>query len=154
MAMRYFKAIFFPAILSSQFLMAQGPDRILLSIGEDPLTGKGVSWRMDSTILCGFVELAVAKAAPVADSVRFYPAKLEKLDNDGRITHYFSVMFAGLKTEALYMYRVGSNTQLFQRVRVASDHQTVEAITASGEIYDSFNIQKNRWIYRIAISCG
>lgn len=91
--------------------MAQGPDRILLSIGEDPSTGMGVSWRMDSTIFSGYVELAVAKAAPVADSVRFYPAKLEKLDNDGRISHYFSVKFTGLKPDALYMYRVGDSVR-------------------------------------------
>jgi hypothetical protein len=94
------------SLLSAQ---AQGPDRILLSIGEDPASGMGVSWRDDTTVTAGYVEVALAKAAPVVENLMRHDASLEKVDLDGKTSHYFSVKFSGLLPDTLYMYRVGND---------------------------------------------
>lgn len=83
------------------------PDRILLSVGQDPATSAGLSWRMDSTVVSGYAELVPAKAAPEADNTLKFPAVIEKLSLPEGSAHYFSVDLSGLSPNTLYMYRVG-----------------------------------------------
>lgn len=83
------------------------PDRIMLSIGEKPASGMGVSWRMDTTVTTGYVELALAKAEPELINPVTLPATVETLDLPGAKAHYFSATFTGLIPDTLYMYRVG-----------------------------------------------
>ena len=92
------------------------PDRIILNVATNPATQQSVSWRTDTTVQQGVVEIAVADAAPgfVRNAVRTN-AKTERFDASGVtgaevIAHCHSATFNNLTPDLLYAYRVGDGT--------------------------------------------
>jgi acid phosphatase type 7 len=83
------------------------PDRILLSIAEDPATAMSVSWRMDSTVQEAYAELAIAGPSPDAVGALTFKSAPEPLVLQGIRSHYFGVKFRQLQPGTVYMYRVG-----------------------------------------------
>lgn len=89
------------------------PDRIILTISDDPATTQSVTWRTDSSVPQGMAMIALASPGPgmqhVADTVM---ARTELLDarevhNAGVLVKYHSVTFRNLRPDTLYAYRVG-----------------------------------------------
>ena len=102
------------------------PDRIVVTLTQDPSREIAVSWRTDASVQSG--EAQIARATPdarfdvgaqsVAASTQ--PLTLEQLkttrshfsikDNAGlQPVHYHSVTFEQLEPDTLYVYRVGSD---------------------------------------------
>ncbi len=93
------------------FLPSSDPDRIILSIKDDPATTMAVTWRTDTT-----VNESLAHLVPniptifLADSSLTVTGTYSDVDGDGVIGRFHSVSFTGLAPETTYAYRVGSNT--------------------------------------------
>lgn len=94
------------------------PDRIILTVTEDPSTSMAATWRTHESIKAGVAEIVPASANPlsVRDAIRIQ-AKTERLQTpDGRYkeltwegvtANYHSVVFRDLQPNTLYTYRVG-----------------------------------------------
>jgi 3',5'-cyclic AMP phosphodiesterase CpdA len=89
------------------------PDRIILTISDDPATTQSVTWRTDAIVTKGMAMIALASPGPgihtVADTIH---ARTERLDaraipNAGVQVSYHSVTFRNLQPDTLYAYRVG-----------------------------------------------
>ncbi|MEO0795260.1 MAG: metallophosphoesterase family protein [Verrucomicrobiota bacterium] len=129
-SMRLLLSILFPFVLISQLAAYQpmvyksgysdkllfpskAPDRIILNLTETPETAVAVTWRTDTTVDAGFVE--VVEASPTPD----YPAQSRRVDatmqkltvmgnSEPEIeAHYFSAVMDGLEPGKKYTYRVG-----------------------------------------------
>ncbi|GMQ29421.1 metallophosphoesterase family protein [Algoriphagus confluentis] len=89
------------------------PDRIVVSFGENPSKEASVTWRTDSTVAQGYVEIALATAAPKFwKTGKAIEAKLEVLDalsipEANIYAHYHSVSLSDLLPDQIYAYRVG-----------------------------------------------
>lgn len=102
---------------------SQWPDRIVVTLPDDPATSFAVTWRTDDS-----VDGAVAEIAPALPDARFDAAAMEvqadtqplELDRVHRLgetsavefnvglrpVHFHSVTFRGLEADSLYAYRV------------------------------------------------
>lgn len=153
--MIYFTAYFrknkfyFPAILWFLFVIPLGhtfaqkdtrfppsdfPDRINLSVTENPSTSIAVTWRTSTDIQQGMAEIIEASADPrkYSEPVSL-PAKTELLITekgeyktftwDEVKANYHSVVFADLTPNTLYNYRVGSDNAFSEwfQFKTASD---------------------------------
>lgn len=103
---------------SNTFLPSKGPsvqpDRIVLTLAEDPSTSQSVTWRTDHTIDSAWAEIAIASGAPrFWRNARRIAAKTEEMDarnvqHAHVIANYHSVTFTDLVPDTIYAYRVGS----------------------------------------------
>ena len=111
-----------------QFLLSQSinpytpdhdPDRINLTVTQDPSTSMSVTWRTDSSIKTASAEILLANDDPTSiNDAMTLNAKTEvvtsrngsykTLEWDGVTASYHSVTFTDLKPNTLYTYRVGS----------------------------------------------
>lgn len=123
---RYFLLLLFlPLTTTSQYLAnpytsGEQPDRINLTVTEDPSTSAAVTWRTSVSISAAFAEIMPANANPsaVKEALRI-PARTETLFSrddsykdlkwKGVQANYHSVVFKNLKPNTLYSYRVGSS---------------------------------------------
>jgi hypothetical protein len=84
------------------------PDRVILSIGDDPTTSCGITWRTSSDVAHGFVEWAEATHGP---EFRLKPNRIEAttsaLVTDLNPAHFHSAKLTQLKPATPYVYRVG-----------------------------------------------
>jgi hypothetical protein len=93
---------------------SKDPDRIVLTLPGDPSTTIGITWRTNTEIAAGYVDIAKATGAPRFDlqSTRFeattesaeFPKS--KWNREFRV-NYHSVKIEGLEPNTLYAYRVG-----------------------------------------------
>jgi len=89
------------------------PDRIVLSLGEDPATSASVTWRTVPEIESAFAEIAVATAAPKfwrnATTLKASTSTLDGTDipTAGQVSNYHAVTFSKLRPDTVYAYRVG-----------------------------------------------
>lgn len=90
------------------------PDRIVLSMTEDPATSAAVSWRTSTDIKNGWGEISLALAEPGFTSVaERFEATTVVLDrsqlsyNPTNHVAYHTIRFTGLKAGTQYAYRVG-----------------------------------------------
>ncbi len=89
------------------------PDRIVLSLGENPATTASVTWRTNTEIDTAFAEIAIATAAPKFwRNARTLKANTTTFDGSkvltaGLISNYHSVVFSDLQADTTYAYRVG-----------------------------------------------
>ena len=84
------------------------PDRIVLSFVSDPATSMAVTWRTDSSVRHGIAQIAPADHGPNQEKrAKTWEAKTEPLDAQLGLAHYHSVVFAQLKPQTMYVYRVG-----------------------------------------------
>jgi 3',5'-cyclic AMP phosphodiesterase CpdA len=94
------------------------PDRIILTWAGNPATTQSVTWRTDTTVTQAVAQVAIATDGPkLADGARTDTATTERLDATtvptpgGRVAHFHSVTFTGLRPDTLYAYRVGDGTR-------------------------------------------
>ncbi len=89
------------------------PDRIVLSLGENPATTASATWRTASEIDTAFAEIAIATAAPKFwRNAKTLKASTTTFDGTnvltaGLISNYHSVEFSDLQPDTTYAYRVG-----------------------------------------------
>lgn len=85
------------------------PDRIVLTWETDPATSQAITWRTDTSVATGVVEIAPADA-----SSRFVvrreivTATTELVKSDTGPAHFHSVNLEGLEPRTAYAYRVGA----------------------------------------------
>jgi len=96
-----------PAAPGKPYAARNLPDRIVLSPGEDPSTGMGVSWRTDMAATKTLAEIAELVPAPNfslrAQSV--VGANVATISENGE-ARYHDLRFTGLKPDTAYVYRV------------------------------------------------
>jgi len=88
------------------------PDRIIITLTENPKTEIMITWRTGSTVTKG-----IAQIVKVEKQVGFYKKKIEKSSVTTTITSledenviYHKVKFENLLPNSAYIYRVGDNT--------------------------------------------
>lgn len=113
-----------PFMTSSQYLHnpytpGDMPDRINLTVTEDPSTSAAVTWRTGASVTAAFAEIIPANANPLsvnkAERLTARTGTLVSRDDfykdlkwKGVTANYHSVVFRNLKPNTLYSYRVGS----------------------------------------------
>ncbi|MEL6273727.1 MAG: metallophosphoesterase family protein [Bacteroidota bacterium] len=87
------------------------PDRIMLTLTEDPAHSMAVNWRTSRAVGRGFVQIAVADPGPdLIDSIfQVYPATTEAFLSDRNGANYHSVIMDNLDPATQYSYRVGDS---------------------------------------------
>jgi len=84
------------------------PDRVILTLSDDPATTQAVTWRTAVTGNPGKLEFAVADGSPYfRDTATEHTAITENLSVGGVEAAYHSVELTGLAPATLYAYRVG-----------------------------------------------
>ena len=84
------------------------PDRIILTLNEDPKTTQTVNWRTSVDVATALVEIAEAGAGPkFVEKKTQHVAKSAALKSDLNTAHYHNYTFRGLKPGTTYAYRVG-----------------------------------------------
>lgn len=108
----------FSQTLSDLYIPTVFPDRINLTVTEDPSSSMAVTWRTDISMDTGVAEIVVASADPrmMKNAIQI-PARTEtlfskdgtykELNWDGVVVNYHSVLFKNLEPGTLYNYRVG-----------------------------------------------
>lgn len=87
------------------------PDRIVLTLNEDPQTTQTVTWRTSVEVATGLAEIAEAEAGPLfVSKATQHVATSEALKSDISTAHYHSLTFRELKPGTTYAYRVGDGT--------------------------------------------
>ncbi len=101
-----------PNTLDIDYKASPRPDRILITLTENPATEIMITWRTDSTVIKG-----IAQIAKVEKQNDFYKKAIEKpstttvitsLENENVIYH--KVKFENLLPNSAYTYRVGDGT--------------------------------------------
>lgn len=122
--MYFIVLLILPFTVSSQYLdnpytPGEMPDRINLTVTEDPSTSAAVTWRTGVSVTTAFAEIIPANANPLsAEKAMRLSARTETLVSrddfykeikwKGVTANYHSVVFKNLKPNTLYSYRVGS----------------------------------------------
>ena len=87
------------------------PDRIVLTLNEDPGTTQTVTWRTSIDVTTGLAQIAEAEAGPGFEpKAKQFVATSEALKSDLNTAHYHSLTFRDLKPGIPYVYRVGDGT--------------------------------------------
>ena len=87
------------------------PDRVVLTLNEDPQTTQTVTWRTSTAVATGYAEIATAEAGPsFPETAARITATSEALKSDINTAHYHSVTFRDLEPGTMYAYRVGDGT--------------------------------------------
>lgn len=87
------------------------PDRVILSLSDDPATTQAVTWRTDTSVSKGLAQIAPATERPdFAQQAQTVEAETTPLQTDLGVAHYHTVIFRNLKPDTLYAYRVGDGT--------------------------------------------
>lgn len=100
------------------------PDRIVVSLGEDPSSTIAVSWRTSTEVNQGFVEIAKATAAPkfwrYAKTIKAQTTTLDasKIEMAELQVNYHSVVCENLEPNTVYGYRVGDGKHWSEWVHV------------------------------------
>ncbi|MEM7452835.1 MAG: metallophosphoesterase family protein [Planctomycetota bacterium] len=87
------------------------PDRIILTLNEDPRTTQTVNWRTSVDVSTALAEIAPAEAGPYfAEKAKQHTAFSQALMTDLNTAHYHSCTFRELEPGTVYAYRVGDGT--------------------------------------------
>ena len=106
------------------------PDRVILTLNEDPRTTQTVSWRTSVDVVTGLAEIAVAEAGPnFAAKAKRVEAISESLKSDLSTAHYHNVVFRDLQPGTVYAYRVGDGTNWSEWFQFRTASQTAEAFS-------------------------
>lgn len=98
------------------------PDRIILTMADDPSTSMAVTWRTSADLEQGWAELTVATAEPLSGAkVKRFLAETQHVATDLSEACYHTVVFRGLTPATRYAYRVGdgANWSAWQHFRTA-----------------------------------
>ncbi len=106
-------------LLYSTFISCQGntgdfypptvmPDRIILTLTEDPATSIGINWRTSLAVTEGTVQITIATGGPeIRDTFVAIQATTSALLSDMSGANYHSVVVKDLAPSTKYAYRVG-----------------------------------------------
>lgn len=87
------------------------PDRIILTLNQDPRTTQTVNWRTSVEVVTGLVEIAEAEGGPLfTEKAQQFKAGSKALKTDLSTAHYHHYTFKELKPGTTYAYRVGDGT--------------------------------------------
>ena len=87
------------------------PDRVVLTLNENPKTTQTVTWRTSVEVSKGLAEIAKAESGPrFPESAAQFVATSEALKSDLNTAHYHSITFRELEPGTTYAYRVGDGT--------------------------------------------
>ena len=94
------------------------PDRVVLTLNEDPRTTQTVTWRTSVDVATALAQIAPAQAGPYfPKNATQHVATSEALKSDLNTAHYHSHTFRDLEPGCPYVYRVGDGvnwTEWFQ----------------------------------------
>lgn len=94
------------------------PDRIVLTLSDDPSATQSVSWRTDPSVADAIAEIAVAGDSPALHlKAHTIQGRTVALDSENGRAHHHSVTFTDLRPNTLYAYRVrgdGTWSEWFQ----------------------------------------
>lgn len=109
------------------------PECIILNMTAQPGTSQAVTWRTQASIITPRAQIVPAKASPDLDkgAVRV-PAITDSVTIAGKTIYYHAVLFDTLTSNTVYAYRVGDE----------SVWRECSAWTASGELFDTFELRK------------
>jgi 3',5'-cyclic AMP phosphodiesterase CpdA len=106
-----------PLLEKRTFMPSKGPgvqpDRIVLTLSEDPAASQSVTWRTSEKTTKAWAEIAIATGAPrFWRNARRLPARTERMDARNvkdayLVANYHSVTFTDLLPDTTYAYRVG-----------------------------------------------
>lgn len=87
------------------------PDRIILTLNDDPAVTMAVTWRTDTTVheSVAFISRNLPTVF-LADSSTAVSGTYEDVTGDGVVGRFHTVKFTSLKPSTTYAYRVGSGT--------------------------------------------
>jgi hypothetical protein len=121
------------------------PDRINLCVTENPSKSMAVTWRTDTSVAQGIVELAVSQPGPhFIRAPRRLSAVFEDLKSDLSDARYFSVVMDDLMPDTTYAYRVGDGANWSEWFQFRSAPATPKPLSF---IYfgDAQNDVKSMW---------
>jgi 3',5'-cyclic AMP phosphodiesterase CpdA len=90
---------------AAPFTASTAPDHIALTWSGDPATTQTIQWRTDTTVTAGYVQYAVAPAAP-ANGLQA-EATVKTLETELGKQNIFAATLTGLASGVKYSYRVG-----------------------------------------------
>lgn len=105
--------ITFTVLVSAQekitrFKPLADPDRIILTMKDDPATSIAVTWRTDTSVEITEAQISVNYPGIfIADSAISVPGNYTDVSGDGVTGRFHSVEFTGLQPGTEYAYRVG-----------------------------------------------
>lgn len=101
-----------PAAEQVSYRASARPDRVLLTLTQNPSQSFTVTWRTDSTVQAAWLEVAQADASPAFVE---YKTKVEAsyhaVTTHTGTVHYHRATVTGLSPHTLYGYRVGNGQQ-------------------------------------------
>ncbi len=121
------------------------PDRIILTLEEDPSESYSVSWRTNAFIDTAYAEIAVADPSPdFVEQSQTYEAISTSFQSNNNLSNYHTVTFKDLAPNTLYVYRVGTEGFWSEWFQFQTAHQTREPFSF---IYfgDAQNDIKSLW---------
>ncbi len=84
------------------------PDRIVLTLTEDPAHSLSVNWRTSADVGEAIAEITLATDGPdFSEEVAEVAAETQKLETEAHTAHYHAVTFGNLEPDTAYLYRVG-----------------------------------------------
>lgn len=97
------------------------PDRINLTVTQDPSTSMAVTWRTDASITRAMAQIVPSSANPLivkdaktisasSEPIQTSAGSYKDLTWEGVTATYHSVVFEDLKPNTLYLYRVGDGS--------------------------------------------
>jgi len=98
------------AFRKTPFPSSMQPDQILLTWGEDPRTSQSVQWRCNTSVKEGAVKFWPADDDEQNEAVQLtasYQVMEDRLLQNDRFVHRFSVVLNNLEPDKEYLYRVG-----------------------------------------------
>jgi len=84
------------------------PDRIILTLQQDPANNQAVTWRTDTSVNKALAQIAVAEAGPgFVKKTKDVSATTTRHESDLGPANYHSIVFEELTPATKYVYRVG-----------------------------------------------
>ena len=121
------------------------PDRIVLTWTCDPATSQAVTWRTDASVANSSAQITLATEGPtLTENVKTVTATTSSLQTELGLSHYHSAVFANLRPETKYAYRVGGNPNWSEWIhfQTASDKPKPFSFVYFG---DAQNDLKSQW---------
>jgi len=92
------------------YLPSKVPDRIVLTLTENPAQTQAVTWRTSTAVAKGKGQLMLANPSPdIVGELQEVEALTTTLESDKSTAHYHSLTFTNLMPNTQYAYRVGGD---------------------------------------------
>jgi 3',5'-cyclic AMP phosphodiesterase CpdA len=128
------------------------PDRVILTLADDPATSLAVTWRTDATAASPRAEIAVEDHGPQFEArARTVPATSVPLETSSGPARCHTAVFRGLNPKTAYLYRVGDGTHWseWSRFRTASTRPEPFQFLYLGDAQNSI---KSHWSHVVRLA--